>query len=82
LHVKNFEQEQIDLPEKPSIAVLPFNNMSGDPEQEYFSDGFTEDIITTPAKIHNMFVVARESSLDRSRSGRSVCVGRQYPEIR
>jgi len=59
---KDLEQEKNALPEKPSIAVLPFNNMSGDPEQEFFSDGFTEDIITTLAKIHNMFVVARESS--------------------
>ena len=59
---KNLGQEPIELPEKPSIAVLPFNNMSGDPEQEFFSDGFTEDIITTLAKIPRMFVVARESS--------------------
>jgi len=59
---KDFEQEQIDLPDKPSIAVLPFNNMSGDPEQEYFSDGFTEDITTTLAKIPRMFVISRESS--------------------
>jgi adenylate cyclase len=47
--------------EKPSIAVLPFNNMSGDPEQEYFSDGITEDIITDLSKISGLFVVARNS---------------------
>ncbi|MDQ3314867.1 MAG: adenylate/guanylate cyclase domain-containing protein, partial [Verrucomicrobiota bacterium] len=47
--------------EKPSIAVLPFNNMSGDPEQEYFSDGITEDIITDLSKISALFVVARNS---------------------
>ena len=48
--------------EKPSIAVLPFNNMSGDPEQEYFSDGITEDIITDLSKISGLFVVARNTT--------------------
>jgi len=47
---------------KPSIAVLPFNNMSGDPEQEYFSDGITEDIITDLSKISGLFVVGRNTS--------------------
>src|SRR5438067_9434587 len=47
--------------EKPSIAVLPFTNMSGDPEQEYFSDGITEDIITDLSKISALFVVARNT---------------------
>jgi adenylate cyclase len=50
------------LPEKPSIAVLPFNNMSGDPEQEYFSDGLSEEIITALSKITKLFVIARNSS--------------------
>ena len=50
------------LPEKPSIAVLPFDNMSGDPEQEYFVDGITEDIITDLSKISGLFVVARNST--------------------
>ena len=51
------------LPEaKPSIAVLPFNNMSGDPEQDYFSDGITEDIITDLSKISALFVVGRHTS--------------------
>jgi len=50
------------LPEEPSIAVLPFTNMSGDPEQEYFSDGITEEIITTLAKIPQLFVIARNSA--------------------
>jgi adenylate cyclase len=48
--------------EKPSIAVLPFDNMSGDPEQEYFSDGITEDIITDLSKISGLFVVARNTT--------------------
>ncbi len=51
-----------ELPGKPSIAVLPFTNMSGDPEQEYFSDGITEDIITELARFRSLFVIARHSS--------------------
>lgn len=50
------------LPEKPSIAVLPFANMSGDSEQEYFVDGMTEDLITDLSKISGLFVIARNSS--------------------
>jgi len=53
------QQEQL---ERPSIAVLPFNNMSGDPEQEYFSDGITEDIITDLSKVSGLFVVARNTA--------------------
>ena len=49
--------------EKPSIAVLPFTNMSGDPEQEYFTDGITEDIITDLSKISALSVVARHTSV-------------------
>ena len=52
----------LPIPEKPSIAVLPFTNMSGDPEQEYFADGITEDIITTLSKIPDLFVIARNST--------------------
>jgi adenylate cyclase len=51
-----------DVADKPSIAVLPFNNMSGDPEQEYFSDGITEDIITELSRFSILYVVARHSS--------------------
>ncbi|MEX2650182.1 MAG: adenylate/guanylate cyclase domain-containing protein [Alphaproteobacteria bacterium] len=50
------------LPAKPSIAVLPFTNMSGDAEQEYFSDGMTEDLITDLSKLSGLFVIARNSS--------------------
>jgi adenylate cyclase len=50
------------LPDKPSIAVLPFHNMSGDPEQDYFADGMVEDIITSLSRIKWLFVVARNSS--------------------
>jgi adenylate cyclase len=50
------------VPHKPSIAVLPFTNMSGDAEQEYFSDGMTEDLITDLSKISALFVIARNSS--------------------
>jgi adenylate cyclase len=52
----------IEIPDKPSIAVLPFTNMSGDPEQEYFSDGITEDIITELSRFSALFVIARHSS--------------------
>jgi adenylate cyclase len=50
------------LPDKPSIAVLPFQNMSGDPEQEYFADGMAEDIITALSRFRSLFVIARNSS--------------------
>jgi adenylate cyclase len=55
-------QLTLNLPDKPSIAVLPFDNMSGDPEQEYFADGMTEDIITSLSKNRSFFVVARNST--------------------
>ncbi len=50
------------LPDKPSLAVLPFINMSGDPEQEYFSDGITEDLTSDLSKISSLFVIARNSA--------------------
>ena len=49
------------LPDKPSIAVLPFTNMSDDPSQEYFADGMTEDLITDLSKLSGLFVIARNS---------------------
>jgi adenylate cyclase len=57
-----FARQPLALPDKPSIAVLPFANMSGDPEQEYFADGVSEDIITAISKLHWFFVIARNSS--------------------
>ena len=52
----------LPLPDKPSIAVMPFQNMSGDPEQEYFADGMVEDIITALSRTRALFVIARNSS--------------------
>src|SRR5215467_4223491 len=60
------------LPDKPSIAVLPFQNMSGDPEQEYFADGMVEDIITSLSRIGGLFVIARNSAF--TYKGRAVDV--------
>ena len=64
------ETSGLAIPEKPSIAVLPFTNMSGDPEQEYFSDGITEDITTALSYFTGLFVIARNSSF--SYKGQSV----------
>jgi adenylate cyclase len=52
----------LPLPDKPSIAVLPFLNMSGDPQQEYFADGITDDLITDLSKVSGLFVIARNST--------------------
>ena len=57
----------LTLPDKPSIAVLPFRNMSGDPEQEYFADGITEDITTALSRLRWFFVIARNSSFTYKR---------------
>src|SRR5438132_5386456 len=54
-------QPPLALPDKPSVAVLPFTNMSGDPEQEFFSDGIAEDIITALSRYPSLFVIARNS---------------------
>src|SRR6202790_72009 len=70
------------LPDKPSIAVLPFQNMSGDPEQEYFADGMVEEIITALSRFKSLFVIARNSSftfkgkaVDIKQIGRELGVG-------
>src|SRR6516164_9639532 len=55
-------QKPLPLPDKPSIAVLPFQNMSGDPDQEYFADGIVEEIITALSRFKLLFVIARNSS--------------------
>ena len=60
------------LPDKPSIAVLPFQNMSGDPEQEYFTDGITEDIITELSRFHSLFVIAQNSSFSYKGKSRDI----------
>jgi TolB-like protein/class 3 adenylate cyclase len=66
------EPPALPLPDKPSIAVLPFANMSGDPEQEYFADGMVEEIITALSRIRWLFVIARNSSF--TYKGRAVDV--------
>ena len=72
------DRASLPSPDKPSIAVLPFHNMSGDPEQEYFADGMVEEIITALSRIRWLFVIARNSSF--TYKGKSVDVkqvGRQ-----
>src|SRR5262249_5035417 len=66
-------------PDKPSIAVLPFANMSGDPEQDYFADGMVEEIITALSRIRWLFVIARNSSF--TYKGQSVDVKRVGREL-
>lgn len=58
----SMQKVALPLPDKPSIAVLPFENMTGDPKQEYFTDGFTEQIITSLSKIPALFVISRNST--------------------
>jgi TolB-like protein/tetratricopeptide (TPR) repeat protein len=67
------------LPDRPAIAVLPFNNMSGDQEQEYFSDGISEDIITALSKLRWFFVIARNSSF--TYKGKAVHIKRIATEL-
>jgi len=75
----SMENMAFPLPGKPSIAVLPFTNMSGDVEQEYFADGMTEDLITDLSKLAGLFVIARNSTF--TYKGRSVNVGQVAEEL-
>jgi len=76
---KPLVKETLELPDKPSIAVLPFTNMSGDPSQEYFSDGLTEQIINGLCKVSNLFVIARNSSF--AYKGKAVSVKQIAKEL-
>jgi len=73
------ERSPLPLPDKPSIAVLPFDNLGGDPEQEYFADGMTDDLITDLSKISGLFVIARNSSF--SYKGQQVKVRQVAEEL-
>jgi TolB-like protein len=75
----SMERMAFPLPNKPSIAVLPFTNMSGDPEQEYFVDGMTDDLITDLSKISGLFVIARNSTF--TYKGKSVKVQQVAEEL-
>ncbi len=69
----------LPLPDKPAIAVLAFDNMTGDPQQEYFADGFTEDLITNVARSKDLFVIARNSSF--TYKGRAVNIRQIADEL-
>jgi adenylate cyclase len=72
----------LPLPDKPSIAVLPFQNMSGDPDQEYFADGIVEEIITALSRFRQLFVIARNSSFTyKSRAVDVKQVGRELAYV-
>jgi TolB-like protein len=73
------QRPALPLPDKPSIAVLPFQNMSGDPEQEYFADGMVEDITTALSRFGNLFVIARNSTF--TYKGRAVDVKQVSREL-
>ncbi len=77
LHARESDPNISSLPDKPSIAVLPFQNMSGDPEQEYFADGVVEDIITALSRFKYLFVIARNSSFAYKGKSRYRQVGRE-----
>ena len=69
------ETTALPLPDKPSIVVLPFDNLSGDPAQEYFGDGITDDLITHLSQLSGLFVIARNTAF--TYKGRPVAV----PEV-
>jgi TolB-like protein/class 3 adenylate cyclase len=77
-HADQSSQKPPKLPDKPSIAVLPFQNMSGDPQQEYFSDGLTDDIITELSRFKSLFVAARNSAFQyKGKLANTQSVGRE-----
>jgi TolB-like protein len=73
------EKMTYPLPDEPSIAVLPFINMSDDPKQEYLSDGITESIITALSNVRNMFVISRNSTF--TYKGKSVKIKQIAEEL-
>ena len=79
VNITSTEKPTLEFPDKPSIAVLPFDNMSGDPEQEHFADGISEDLITALSKIRWFFVIARNSSF--TYKGQAVEVKRVASEL-
>ena len=79
LEVASEEKMAFPLPDLPSIAVLPFENMSGDPKQEFFSDGITENIITALSKVPRLFVISRQSTF--SYKGKPVKVKQVAEEL-
>jgi adenylate cyclase len=79
IETASVEKMAYTLPDKPSIAVLPFANLSGDPEQEYFSDGLTEEIITALSKVPKVFVISRNSTF--SYKGKPVRVNKVAEEL-
>ena len=76
---KTLVEEELPLPTEPSIAVLPFTNMSGDPSQDFFSDGLTEQVINGLCKVPHLFVIARNSSF--AYKGRSVSIKQIAQEL-
>jgi adenylate cyclase len=72
------EKPALSLPSIPSIAVLPFTNLSGDPQQDYFSDGITDDLITDLSRIPNLFVISRSSSFTyKGKAEKAPTIGRE-----
>ncbi|MCG6859391.1 MAG: adenylate/guanylate cyclase domain-containing protein [Salaquimonas sp.] len=78
-HATTSNDQPLAIPSKPSVAVLPFENMSGDPEQEHFSDGISEDIITALSQIQEFFVIARNTTF--TYKGKSVDVSDLAKEL-
>ena len=75
----SLERMAFPLPDKPSLAVLPFANMSGDPEQDYFADGMTDDLITDLSKVSGLFVIARNSTF--TYKGKTVTIRQVAEEL-